>query len=113
MLLLKRIPVHDHQAGPPGSWVTFVTMTAAIKRFVLNCLFTLHKYGKQPHFFVATFDPHSLSTCMELNLPCLNATEFIMSDDVAVVDGELSTVTTDCFVVFISSLICHHVHRCI
>ena len=41
-------------------------MTAAIRRFVLNCLYTLVKYGKQPHYIVATF----------LNLPCLDGHEF-------------------------------------
>ena len=51
-------------------------MTAAIRRFVLNCLYTLVKYGKQPHYIVATFDPSSLAACKILNLPCLDGHEF-------------------------------------
>lgn len=45
-------------------------------RFVANCLYTLHKYGKQPHFIVAVFDPVSLAECKRLNLPCFNAEGF-------------------------------------
>lgn len=57
-------------------WISMVTMTAKIKRFVVNCLYSLHKYGKQPHYMVATFDDISLAECKRLNLPCLNATMF-------------------------------------
>ena len=77
-----------HQVGPKR-WISMVTMTASIKRFVVNCLYTLHKYGGQPHYIVATFDPVSLSVCKSLNLPCLNGTDF-NTDPMAIEDGERS-----------------------
>jgi len=59
----------------PNKWISLMTYTAGIKRFALNCLYSLVKYGNQPHYIVATFDKDSLSSCMELNLACFNATD--------------------------------------
>ena len=78
----------DTLQASPQRWISFVTMTAAIQRFVLNCLFTLQKYGAQPHYIVATFDPHSLEVCKSLNLPCLNGSTFVLADSESIQDGE-------------------------
>ena len=66
----------------PDKWITVVTMTAAVQRFVLNCLYTLVKYGKQPHYIVVTFDPVSHITCKFLNLPCFDGQAFNTGDQV-------------------------------
>ena len=65
-----------------------MTMTAAIKRFVLNCLFSLQKYGKQRHYIVVTFDPQSLVACKTLNLPCFNGSGFLVTDSETLTDGK-------------------------
>mmetsp|Transcript_14557 Transcript_14557/g.31710 ORF Transcript_14557/g.31710 Transcript_14557/m.31710 type:complete len:380 (+) Transcript_14557:167-1306(+) len=56
-----------------SKWITLMTFTGAIKRFVLNCIYSMTTFGRQPHYLVATFDPESLALCIKLNLPCYNA----------------------------------------
>ncbi|KAG1663882.1 hypothetical protein FOA52_014695 [Chlamydomonas sp. UWO 241] len=54
----------------PG-WVTIVTMTGMIQRWVTNCLYSLTKYGGGGHhYIVAVFDEQSLEVCLKLHLPC-------------------------------------------
>jgi hypothetical protein len=57
----------------PHNWISLITMTAAVKRFVLNCLYSLHKYGGHKHYIVAAFDEVSLKECKQLKMPCYNA----------------------------------------
>lgn len=62
-------------------------MTAGVKRFALNCLFTLHKYGHQPHYIVVVFESDSLSVCLSLNLPCYNASGIPLFQGGPIVNG--------------------------
>ena len=64
---LLRIQASEHK------WITIVTMTGKIKHFVLNCLYSLVAYGKQPHYIVAAFERESLEACKKLRLPCFDA----------------------------------------
>ena len=59
-----------------------------MKPFALNCLFTLHKYGHQPHFIVVIFESTSLAACLSLNLPCYNASGIpLFQGDQAIPNG--------------------------
>lgn len=50
------------------------------------------RYGNWPHFVIATFDTHSLETCIALNLPCLDASSFSAQQ---VSDGQHSYGSSD------------------
>mmetsp|Transcript_28108 Transcript_28108/g.61666 ORF Transcript_28108/g.61666 Transcript_28108/m.61666 type:complete len:447 (+) Transcript_28108:95-1435(+) len=63
--------------SPKSRYLTLVTFTADIQRFALNCLYSLVRYGKQTQYIVATFEAETLERCMQLNLPCFNASALV------------------------------------
>lgn len=55
--------------------VTF--FTAAQRPMLLNCLYSLIKYGRALNYIVVTIDHTSLNECLALRLPCYNATHML------------------------------------
>ncbi len=55
--------------------VTF--FTTAQRPMLLNCLYSMIKYGKAFNYIVVTIDHGSLAECLRLRLPCYNATHLL------------------------------------
>lgn len=60
-------------------WITFLPWTSGVRRFGLNCFYSLMKYGKNRNFIIAAYDPVTIGACRMLNLPCYNATAYSAS----------------------------------
>lgn len=55
--------------------VTF--FTTAQRPMLLNCIYSLIKYGRALNYIVVTIDHQSLAECLRLRLPCYNATHLL------------------------------------
>lgn len=66
--------------------VTF--FTAAQRSMLLNCVYSLIKFGHALNYIVVTIDHTSLAECLRLRLPCYNATHLL---------GELAAQTDSSF----------------
>ena len=56
-----------------NQWISVTYMTGKIKRFVLNCVYSLLVQGRSSNYIVAAFEDESLRECKALHLPCFNA----------------------------------------
>jgi len=62
--------LHAQQAN---QWVTVFMFSADAQRWVLNCVYSYIKFGEANNYIVAATDEASLQACLQLRLPCYNA----------------------------------------
>lgn len=65
----------DRQAESRRVSITFFTV--AQQAMLLNCVYSLVKYGKARNYIVVAIDHESLARCISLRLPCYNATRIL------------------------------------
>ena len=58
--------------------ISVFVFSRAVTRWALNSLYSLITFGKATNFIVAATDAASLAKCLELGLPCYNATAFLL-----------------------------------
>lgn len=63
-----------------GSAISLSIITAPWKHVVVYYVYSLEIFGNNKHHLIAAFDRDSLQACMDLKLPCWNATYLLQVD---------------------------------
>ena len=58
--------------------ISVFVFSRAVTRWALNSIYSLVTFGKATNFIVAATDAASLAKCLDLGLPCYNATAFLL-----------------------------------
>ena len=58
--------------------ISVFVFSRAVTRWALNSIYSLVTFGQATNFIVAATDAASLAKCLDLGLPCYNATAFLL-----------------------------------
>ena len=58
--------------------ISVFVFSRAVTRWALNSIYSLITFGEATNFIVAATDAASLTKCLDLGLPCYNATAFLL-----------------------------------
>ena len=58
--------------------ISVFVFSRAVTRWALNSIYSLVTFGRATNFIVAATDAASLARCLDLGLPCYNATAFLL-----------------------------------